>query len=293
MLKLGIIGYPLEHSLSPVMHSAALQYLNVSGSYRAIETEEKELERVFKQLKDSRFKGFNVTIPHKITIIPFLDELSETAKLAGAVNTVVFRNGGKSAGENTDVAGFWEAIPKDAREDISKETVSLLGTGRSARAIGVALLKNNAKIIKIFGRSKEKLSAFLDFMESRRELTGSKTKIEGGLISGLDLTNTFMLINSTPLGMYPNIDASPVTKEELKKMMPNGIVYDIIYNPPQTLLLLQARSLGFKTINGTEMLIRQGAQSLSIWLEQNVAPVGVMRLAVNHSLEEVKASKNL
>ena len=293
MLKLGIIGYPLEHSLSPVMHNAALQYLNVSGSYRAIEVTENELEKVFNQLKDSGFKGFNVTIPHKITIIPFLDELSETAKLAGAVNTVTFKNDGKSLGENTDVLGFWEAIPKDAKKEISKQSITLLGTGGSARAIGVALLKNNAKTVKIFGRNKEKLSSFIDFMESIKKLTDSKTIIKNGLISELDLTNTFMLINSTPLGMYPNIDASPATKEELKKMMSNGIVYDIIFNPPQTLLLLQARSIGLRTINGTEMLIRQGAQSLSIWLEQDVAPVGVMRLAVYQSLEEAKASKNL
>ena len=279
MLKLGIIGYPLEQTLSPVMHTAALQYLNINGHYRAYEVSENELKETFEQLKTSGMKGFNVTIPHKISIIPLLDELTDTAKLVGAVNTVTFKENGKSVGDNTDAMGFWEAIPEDTRKRISLEkekNISIVGCGGSAKAIAIALLLNNTKHIKVYGRDKEKLTNFKNFLDS---------KIEIDLLKNIDLSKTSLLINTTPIGMHPKINSSPVSIQELKKLPSNAIVYDIIYNPPETKLLQDASSLNLKTINGIEMLIRQGAHSLRIWLEQDIAPLGAMRLAVLQSFK--------
>lgn len=283
MLKLGIIGYPLEHSLSPAMHTAALQYLNISGSYRAFETKESELTRVFNQLKDSGIKGFNVTIPHKVNIIQLLDELTERAKLIGAVNTVTFKDG-KSIGDNTDIVGFWEAIPEELRNKIPDKKVSVLGCGGSAYAIVIALLLNKVKNIKVYGRDLEKLTNFKAFIESRNKMLNFGANIEIDLLGKINLRDTFMLVNTTPLGMYPNVDNSPLTINDLSKLPKGAFVYDIIYNPLETKLLFDANSLKLTTLNGIEMLIRQGATSLGIWLEQEVAPLGVMRLALQSML---------
>lgn len=288
MLKLGIIGYPLEHSLSPVMHTAALQYLNISGSYRAFETKKDELEKIFNQLKDSGLKGFNVTIPHKTTIIPLLDELTETAKLVGAVNTVTFTKDKKSIGDNTDVTGFWEPIPEDIKTNIPNQTISILGCGGAALAVATALVTNKVKHLKIYGRDLEKLYQFKKLVSKTNETLKGETTIETGLLINIDLSNSSMLVNTTPIGRFPDIDNSPVLKQELRRLPGDAFVYDIVYNPSDTLLLQYARSLSLKTLNGIEMLIRQGAASLAIWLEQDIshAPLGAMRLALTQCIKD-------
>lgn len=265
------------------MHTAALQYLNINGSYRTFETSEKELKKIFNQLKDSGIRGLNVTIPHKTSVITLLDELTDTAKLIGAVNTIIFKNG-KSLGENTDVTGFWQAIPEKIREKVSSQNISIVGCGGAAQAIVIALLLNKVKQITIYGRNKEKLSGFKEFVNSRNEQLKTKSKIETDLLNNINLSNTSMLVNTTPIGMYPDINNSPIKKEELQKLPKNALVYDIIYNPLETQLLKDAKDLNKLTLNGIEMLIRQGAASLAIWLEQEVAPLGVMRLALYSSL---------
>lgn len=289
MLKFGIIGYPLEHTLSPVMHMAALEYLNIGGEYLAYEVKENEFEKVFNELKEKKINGFNVTIPYKKKIIPLIDELSESARLIDAVNTVTIQKNGKIFGDNTDIIGFWEAIPENIREKIQGKDVAILGCGGAASACAVALIKQNVKSIKLYGRDKAKVLRFRDFLNTRQEsiLNGKvKINIEADLLTMVDLTNVFMLVNATPIGMYPNTDISPVIKMELKKLSADAVIYDIIYNPPETQLLKLAKSLEKQTINGVEMLVRQGAASLAIWLRQEVAPLGAMRLAVMQSQEE-------
>ena len=280
MLKLGIIGYPISHTLSPQMHTAALQYLNINGIYRAYEVKEDELIQMFNQLKDSGIKGFNVTIPHKISIISLLDELTETAKLIGSVNTVTITKEGKAIGENTDIIGFWETIPNDIKQNLPNLKATIIGCGGSALAVTVALLMNKVKHLKILGRNTAKLSLLKDFIDSRKTLLQSDTIIEKGLMDRVDLSETNILINTTPVGMYPKVDFSPVTKEEILQLPKDALIYDLIYNPQETLLLTLGKYLDRRTINGVEMLIRQGAASLGIWLEQKVAPHGAMRLAV-------------
>lgn len=290
MLKLGIIGYPLEHTLSPVMHTAALQHLNINGSYRPFEVTENELEKVFNQLKASGIKGLNVTIPYKKKIISLLDELTETAKLTEAVNTVIFYDDGRTVGHNTDVVGFYDAVPEYLKKNISNQNVSIFGCGGAANAVSIALLQNRVKSLKIYGRDPDKLLQFKTFLENKSKGLKALTQIETELIANINLSNSSILINTTPVGMYPDLTNSPVTKNELAKLNKNALVYDLIYNPRETLLLEFARALNLKTLNGAEMLIRQGAASLATWLNQNVAPVGIMRLALNYYFETHKPS---
>lgn len=287
MVKLGIIGYPLEHSLSPIMHNTALQYLNVGGEYVAYETKEEDLEKRLKEIIDSGVKGLNVTIPYKTKIIKFLDELSENAKLANAVNTITIRDDGKLIGDNTDIIGFWEAIPVNFRETLKDKNVAVIGNGGAALGAITALLINNIKSLHIYGRSKENLNIFYKSLIQTKEFTNAKTEINTSLISDIKLNNISLLINTTPVGMHPKINESPIPKEKLLAMPKDSLVYDLIYNPEETLLLKNAKSLGLNTLNGLDMLVIQGASSLAIWLElsKRVTPIGIMKLAINQVMD--------
>ncbi len=282
-LKLGIIKSFGGPSLSTIMHTAALQHLNINGEYKAYEVKPKDLEKVFKELKKEKVQGVNVTIPHKINIISLLDELTDRARQIGAVNTVIFKENGKTTGDNTDSNGFWNAIPEGIRANIKDKNIAILGCGGAAHACAITFLSNNVSSIKIYGRNKNKLRDF------KRFLTAVKTPRRGvsigiDLLSNINLSNTHILINTTPVGMYPNTDESPIQKEDLKKLSKVAFVYDIIYNPLETKLLEYAKSSGLQTLNGVEMLVRQGAESLNIWLEKDIAPLEIMRNAVVETL---------
>ena len=284
-IKLGIIRSPQGYSLSTVMQTAALEQLNINGEYKSYEAKPEDLEKLFKKLKDLKVSGVNVTIPHKISIIPFLDELTERAKLIGAVNTVTFKEGGKTIGDNTDSSGFWKGIPEDIRGGLIEREVVMLGCGGAACAVAIAFLSNKIKTLKIYARDKNKLNNFKSTLEQKKEKLKSNTTIEADLLANINLANVSMLVNTTPLGMDPDINSSPVSIDKLKELPDDATVYDIIYKPQETKLLKNARSLKRKTINGVEMLVRQGAESLNIWLEKEVAPLSVMRMAVLESLE--------
>ena len=156
MLKLGIIGYPLGHSLSPVMQNVALKKLGIDGSYVALETPPEKLAERIDFLKNEEFRGFNVTIPHKIEIMKYLDSIDNFAKVVGAVNTVVIDENKKFHGYNTDVYGFVQAIPEEIRENLAGKKAAVLGSGGAARAVLVGLIEIGIKEISIFARNQEK-----------------------------------------------------------------------------------------------------------------------------------------
>ena len=187
MLRLGIIGFPLEHSLSPLMHTTALQNLNIVGEYKAYEIKEDNFEKKVKQLIASGLHGFNVTIPYKTRIIPLLDKLTKEAELAQAVNTVTIDKTGITTGSNTDITGFFEAIPEDIRKKIKETNVVVLGNGGAARAVCIAFLLNGIKRIKIYGRSKEKLERFKEFLTDRKNKLRTNTNIEVETCHGMSL----------------------------------------------------------------------------------------------------------
>lgn len=281
MLKFGIIKSEGTLSLSSIMHTAALQHLNINGEYKEYGINSENLQKEFNRLKSSNIKGLNVTIPHKISIIPLLDELTETAKLISAVNTITFNNG-KTIGDNTDIIGFWESIPEDIRNKIQDKNIAILGSGGTANAVAIACIQNNAKSIMVYGRDLKKLSEFKEFVDDTVQTL--QCNVSTNTLDKIDLSNTFMLVNTTPVGMFPKINDSLISINDLKKLPKDAFVYDIIYNPQETKLLKDAKSLGLKTLNGVEMLVRQGAASLNIWLEKKIAPVEIMRLSIYQSL---------
>ena len=285
MLKLGIIKSQVGHSLSEVMQTAALQHLKIKGEYKEYGFSPENLQEEFNKLKSCGIKGLNVTIPHKVRIIPFLDELTDTAKLIGAVNTITFDEKGKSIGDNTDLLGFWEGIPENIRKEIEGKNTAILGCGGAANAVAIAFLKNKVKKIKVYGRNKEKLTEFKSFLESKKEILKSETEIFTDLIGNINLSDVFILTNTTPIGMFPNVGESILSMQDLEKLLKDAFVYDIIYKPEETKLLKDAKLLNLQTLNGVEMLVRQGAASLNIWLGKKVAPIEIMRIAVIESLK--------
>lgn len=286
VVKLGIIGYPLEHSFSPKMQNTALHYLSIGGEYTKHETKEEDLEATLKELINDRYKGFNVTIPYKSKIIPLLNKITDTAKLAGAVNTVIIDEDGNTTGDNTDIYGFWEAIPESYKEKIKERPVSLLGYGGAAKAACIALLQNGAKEIVIYGRNQEKAKNFLNFLNEKKGSLKSKTVISVHPTEDINLETSIMLINTTPIGMYPNNDETPITDlKALESSAKDILVYDLIYNPVETKLLTDSKALNRETLNGIGMLVHQGALALSTWLNLPEPPTGAMKLSVEQILE--------
>ena len=286
---LGVMGYPVEHSLSPVMHNAALTALARQASQTALNyvyvplpIGPPELATAVAGLAAVGCQGFNITIPHKQVIIPLLQEISEIACMVGAVNTVWHTPKGW-VGTNTDVQGFIAPLQADGH-NWEGATVTILGSGGAARAVivGCAILK--CASINIVGRSIPKLQ---QVQQSFGEVN-SPIPLDIYPWEALPqlLPRTELLVNTTPIGMYPQVQASPVTAEDIAQLPPVAIVYDLIYTPNPTLLLQYTQAQGRTGINGLEMLVQQGAAALEIWLGQSV-PIDVMRQAAQDHLAHI------
>ncbi|MBU4267140.1 MAG: shikimate dehydrogenase [Candidatus Altiarchaeales archaeon] len=271
---LGVIGHPIEHSLSPVMHRAALKELGLDYHYDKFEVKPEELENFVSDAREN-FLGFNVTVPHKVGIIKFLDNLSKEAELIGAVNTVKFENS-SAKGYNTDGLGALRAL-EEAGQQANGKKVLILGAGGASRAISFQLAMEGAEIsiCDKAGDKAEELAA-----EIMKKLNKDVRILDFPIKEKLD--DFDILINATPVGMSPNIDNSPLPREFLN---PSLTVMDIVYNPLETKLLKEARETGCKTVNGTGMLVNQGAESLRIWLGVE-APVETMRNALLNELKK-------
>jgi len=255
----GIFGDPVSHSLSPVMHNAAFSHIGYNAAYLAFKV--KDIGAAVSAIKALNIKGVSVTIPHKVAIMPFLDEVDEMAEKIGAVNTVVNRDG-ILTGYNSDWLGAVKALSE--KTDIRYKEAAIIGAGGAARAIGFGLKSEGGKVL-IVNRSSdkgEKLARDIgtDFL-LLSEFRGDKYDI---------------LINTTPLGMTPNIETTPVPKDCLAK---NTVVMDIVYNPLKTRLLKEAEDAGCTVIDGLSMFVRQGVFQFELWTEKK-APVEVMREAV-------------
>jgi len=281
MYKLGILGYPLGHSLSPFMHSSALNHLGLEGSYEKIEYPPNELENAVKFIKDSGFCGVNVTIPFKVDIMKYVDTIDTTAQAVGAVNTLKINTDGKITGYNTDIYGFLNAFGNLLPPDLQDKTAAIIGNGGAARAILFALVTAGFKKINIYARNTEKSTELANIA---LEFVGD-IKIESlNLDENINLEEIYLLVNTTPIGMYGKAEgASPVSLSSLQTMKKDGMIYDIVYKPQITKLLEYSQSCGLKTIQGLEMLVLQGAKSFEIWTTQE-APVNVMRQSALENL---------
>ncbi|MBQ3433915.1 MAG: shikimate dehydrogenase [Selenomonadaceae bacterium] len=258
----GIIGYPVGHSLSPQMYKAAFEAAGFPNyNYIPLQIHSAKLYFAVEGFKGLDFRGFNVTIPHKTNILKYLDAIDSDAMVIGAVNTVV-NDGGMLTGYNTDVAGFLAALaeanflPEDCH-------AVMLGAGGAARAVLWGLCKKRAEFITIGARNPLKADAL------------AKDFLNYGHVEGFDwnsdefkeLTQSAdILINTTPLGMFPEVDDMPPV--DLKLLPEGALVYDIIYNPVETKLLRTAKELGYPTLDGASMLLLQAQEAYRLYTGQ-------------------------
>jgi len=274
-----LIGDPVEHTMSPVMHNAAYKKLGLDYVYIPFRVAPEQLAAAVDGLRALNVCGFNVTIPHKVSIIPMLDGLDPLAEKVGAVNTVV-NNDGELRGYNTDADGFLKALLEREVEPAGKNVV-VLGAGGASRAITYILADRGASLT-ILNRQME-----LDWAENIAELISEDF---GRVVRVLELCNEYLaqaleradiLVNATSVGMSPAGDESPVPAELLKD---NLIVFDVVYNPVMTRLLGEAKAAGARTIGGIDMLAWQGALAFEKWTGQS-APLDLMRKEAIKMLE--------
>lgn len=262
--KLGLIGYPLSHSLSPKIHKTALKACGLEGDYSLFPIEPNDkvgLNNLLNKVRSSEIHGLNITIPHKQNVIEFLDELTPTAESIGAVNTIYLKDN-KLIGDNTDALGFL----RDLNTAFNFSAFSLqpsalvLGAGGSARAVVYALLNDDWKVT-IYARRIEQAQQLANSFPNYQLPITNLNNLQS-LISSLSL-----IVNTTPLGMTPNINESPLP-ENLS--LPNNIfIYDLVYNPRETKLIKDAHAKGIHATTGLGMLIEQAALSFEIWTGKN------------------------
>jgi shikimate dehydrogenase len=272
---LGVMGYPIKHSLSPVMHNAAINHLGLDYAYVPLAIEPQNLEQAVLGLRAIDWQGFNVTIPHKQAIMAHLTEISPIAQAVGAVNTV-WRTAAGWGGGNTDITGFLAPL-QQLGWPWPNAVAIVLGCGGAARAVVAALRELNCGEIWIVGRDVEKLAEFQASWQNSPlpvNLQISHWEKMEMLLAHADL-----VVNCTPIGMTSQQGDSPLSIDQIQKLPINAIVYDLIYHPRPTQFLKMASEHGCMAIDGLEMLIYQGAAALEIWSGQE-APVDVMRQAI-------------
>ena len=270
----GLIGHPVEHSFSPPMHNAAFDELGMDYAYVAFDVDPQELQSAIEGAKSLNIKGFNVTIPHKIEVMQFLDEIDEVAALIGAVNTIDFK---ELKGYNTDGIGAVKAIEEVT--PIKDKNVVVAGAGGASRAISFYLAKYGAESLTILNRNVEKAQR----LASDVSCSGLIDDVKADSISEIGgyLKDADILVDTTPIGMHPNIDDNPIASSE--DMHNDLVVFDAVYNPNETVLLKEAIKAGAKPVYGIKMLLYQGAESFKIWTGRD-APVDVMENALKDTL---------
>jgi len=265
----GVIGDPVEHSVSPAMHNAAFKKMGLDYWYVPFRVKPEKLAEAIAGMRALNIRGLNVTLPHKVAVIPFLDELDPLAEKISAVNTIV-NEGGTLTGYNTDATGFLQALLESGVEPKGKNVV-ILGAGGASRAVSFILAERGSNLV-IVNRTLDKARELAGRLSNifRRETRALKLD-EENLTSVLEEAD--ILVNTTSVGMSPNIDETPVSPTLFK---PNLIVFDVVYNPSQTRLLTEAEQAGAKTISGIEMLVWQGASAFEKWTGLK-APAELMR----------------
>ncbi|QQZ10794.1 shikimate dehydrogenase [Heyndrickxia vini] len=269
----GVIGDPIAHSLSPLMHNDAFRSLQLDHNYYPFHVTPSHLPDAVKGMKALGVNGFNVTIPHKVTILPLLDKIDSLANAIGAVNTVV-RENNELVGYNSDGLGFIRALKEEWKADLENEKVLIIGAGGAAKAIYYSLVYDGVQTIDICNRTPERAVQLVQscpypsqsnvlLMEEAEENLGEYT----------------LLIQTTSIGMIPNITDSPISVQNIK---PGTHVVDIIYNPFETMILKEAKQKGATTSNGLGMFIYQGAIAFEKWTGQTPNINRMKNIVANH-----------
>lgn len=261
MIKLGIIGYPLTHSISAAIQKAGFESLGIEGSYDVLETQPEDLISRIKFLKTNGYNGFNVTIPLKVPMSLFLDDIDDYANIAGCVNTVKINEDRSFIGYNTDIYGFKKAIPNDI--NLAGKTASILGTGGASRAAVVGLAEKGIANIDFYTRNIINSRQTLEYMRAKfPQINFNVYQIQN--IRSLE--ESAIIVNATPIGMRGYMAGEmPIETKDFNGLKPETVFYDIVYNPIKTVFLKEASSRGFRTIEGLDMLIYQAQRAIEIW----------------------------
>lgn len=251
----GVIGHPIGHSLSPNMHQAAYQDINVDAHYYAFDVEPNQLGDAIKGMKALGISGFNVTVPHKVAIMEYLDEIDEDAKAIGAVNTVKNDNG-RLIGFNTDGPGYVSGLKTVAQ--LEGQNVLIIGAGGAARGIAITLANTRIKSLTITNRTAQKAKEIITACNDKVNLNVLEIQAAEENLAQFDI-----IINTTSVGLYPNIDECPL---DLRRLRKGSYVSDIIYNPFYTKWLQIAKEKGAVVQNGVPMFVNQGALAFEIWM---------------------------
>jgi len=262
--QFAVIGDPVKQSLSPLLHSTVFRMLNVKGQYERIRITDKDLPAFMERFRSGEFDGINVTLPHKFSVMPYLDELNPKATIIGSVNCILNKDG-RLMGYNTDWFGFIQTLRAHHIQPAGKVFI-LLGAGGSAQSVAYALLQSAAGAVFVVNRTRERAESLVASLAH----LSSCTLFQPAELSDLSsyLHSDVVIINTTPLGMGSLKDQVPFPPELLR---PGQVFVDIIYNPLQTKILKLAEESGAQTINGLEMFIYQGLASLDIWLGKTVS----------------------
>ena len=279
----GLIGDPVEHTMSPAMHNAAYRQMGLDYVYVPFRVKPEELGKAIDGIRAFNIRGLNVTIPHKVAVIPFLNKLDALAEKIGAVNTIVNDNS-VLTGYNTDATGFLRALLEKGIKPEGKN-VLVLGAGGASRAVSLILADSGAERLVILNRAEElgwayELAGNISQLYNMDAKAGELNR--DSLDSVMERIDISILVNATSVGMTPDIDSTPIDADLLG---PGLVVVDVVYNPLRTRLLREAKDAGAETVSGIEMLVWQGALAFEKWTGRE-APIDLMRNEAIRPLEE-------
>ncbi|MDD2555125.1 MAG: shikimate dehydrogenase [Syntrophaceticus sp.] len=268
-----LFGDPVTHSLSPIMQNAAFRALQLDCCYVSFLVRQDGLAVAVKAVRELNLGGVNITIPHKERVLAYLDQVDERALQIGAVNTIVNQDG-HLCGYNTDASGFLASLGSVGFETKGKRVV-MMGAGGAARAVAVALVHAGASRIDISNRSLNRAESLADDL---RKIGADVDVCDYGVCFFEAVQNADLLVNATPVGMYPNHEDAPLIMRD--RLPPHLLVCDLVYNPPQTRLLKEAAAAGCSVINGVGTLVHQGALAFELWTGRK-APLDLLQIAVD------------
>lgn len=274
----GVFGYPVAENPTGVMQEAAFRALGLNWRYLTIEVKPDDLPAAVMGMRAMGFAGINLTIPHKVAVIPLLDDVAPDARMIGAVNTVR-RDGDRLIGENTDGKGFLKGV-REIGDDPRGKTIVILGAGGAARAIAVELALAGASAIHVYNRSLERGQSMVADLVARTGVNASFHPWDHTYPVTPDVD---ILVNATSIGLYPDVEAMP--DAALDDASPDLLVCDVIPNPPNTPFMRAAAARGLRTINGLSMLVYQGMIGFKLWTGHD-APEAVMKAALEDAFRE-------
>ncbi|MBM3148955.1 MAG: shikimate dehydrogenase, partial [Chloroflexi bacterium] len=287
---IGLIGYPLRHSLSPDFQQAAFDYHRLDIHYETWETPPKMLQAAMARLKQSDVIGANITLPYKEKALNFVDAVDDSIREIGAVNTIINRKG-KLQAYNTDVEGFLHSLDIEAKFDPRGKRATILGAGGAARAVCFALLRRDTSLLVIVNRTIERAETLVKLGLNYVARVGKTAEIVFLPCHSSQLReaiqNSHLIVNCTTMGMRhsPGENQSPLVANWIPQ---NALVYDLVYNPPETTLLREAKKAGASTLSGLAMLVYQGAASFRIWTGRE-APLDIMFSAAREGIAQYEA----